>query len=391
MLDRIRALGTASRVELAEQTGLTDATISHIVRQMIVDGLVVESGFGESTGGKRRTLLEIDGAARSAVGVSLARDRIAIVLTDLAGAVIGRRVIDGAQDEHPEEVLRRISGAVDRVVAEHDVARERLVGIGIAGPGPLDTRTGTLRGRQPSEQWNGYPLEERAEHLTGSRVLIDNDATCVALGEHWTRRRTDPAAVEATVFVGEGVGCGILIEGRVFHGATSNAGEIGHISLDVAGPSCHCGSRGCVEVYAAPSAIVSKAIELGQGDRWGRSAREASLSAYGRIARAATRGDADAEALLRDAAAALGRGVIALANVLDLDEVTLSGPAFVDAGRIWRDEVQEQVDRGTFMRAIHPVRVVLSTLGVDAAAIGAAALILQEQMTPHSSSPSRRR
>jgi predicted NBD/HSP70 family sugar kinase len=223
--------------------------------------------------------------------------------------------------------------------------------------------------------------------------VLDNDATCAALGEYWTRREGPTPSVSATVYMSDGIGCGILIDGRIFHGTSSNAGEMGHITINIDGPLCQCGARGCVEVYASPAAVMARALEdpalvaqlgLVVDETVGRAN-------FDRIAEAAMNGHEASRAIIAGAAGYLGRGIVTLSNILDLDEVHLSGPGFAGAGPIYVGVVQQYLDSGTFMRGIHPVKVTISNIGTEAAALGAAALILQQEITPHSAVGLRRR
>lgn len=392
VIDGIRSAGEISRVELAGRTGLTEATISTVVRKAIDDGLVIEVGQGVSTGGKRRTILAINSSARHAVGVSLARSRIALVLTDLSGVVIAVSESEGARDTDPLTVTERLAREIATFLEAHDIDPRSVVGVGIASPGPLDCAVGELRGLQPGPLWRGFALEERLENLTGLRVLLDNDATCAALGDYWTTLHDASPPVSATVYMADGIGAGILVEGRVFHGSSSNPGELGHISLDINGPQCHCGAQGCVEVFASPAAVAAAAmrnpdlvasLELSDDPDVDRRTFEA-------VASAAISGDKIARGLIEASATYLGAGIVTLSNLLDLDEIHLSGPGFAIAGEIYAEIVRDMLRRGTFMRSIHPVAVKLSDLGVNAAAIGAAALVMQHQITPHSAISSRR-
>lgn len=392
ILDYIRAAGRISRVELAQRSRFTEATISNVVRKLIADGLVVETGFSESTGGKRRTLVEIDRLSRYALGVSLDHDRMTYVLADLSGRLVLSSHGEGTGEVPPDEVIPRIAAEIHALYTKAGVDPSSIVGIGVAAPGPLDCALGVLRGRQPTPEWQGFPLEERLESHSGLRVVLDNDATCAALGEHWTTQQWPATPIAATIYMADGIGCGILIEGRAFHGASSNAGEVGHITLDLEGPICHCGSRGCVEMYASPAAVVRR-VRLDEGlvadlglDTVGATTR----AQFDLVATAASRGHAASVDAISRAATYLGQGIVTLANILDLDEVHLSGPGFSIAGDIYADVIQRQLDGGTFMRGIHSVRVTLSRRGTEAAALGAAALILQQVVTPHAAVDSRR-
>ncbi|WP_460437179.1 ROK family transcriptional regulator [Arthrobacter tecti] len=392
ILDTIRASGRISRVELAKKSGLTEATISTVVRRVIAEGLIIEAGFSESTGGKRRTLLEINSSARYALGVSLDRERLVLVAADLSGKVVGSAETPGTGDTYPGTVIKLIASRAAELLKEVNIDPATVVGIGVASPGPLDTRAGVLRGHRPSSAWRDYPLEERLEEQSGFPVVLDNDATCAALGEYWTNNVLVTAPVSATVYMADGIGCGILVNGQIYHGSSSNAGEIGHVTLDIAGPKCHCGSRGCVELYAAPAAVAARALANKRLTRELKLTPKVSSSRenFDSIAKGAVEGNTTAHALIMEAAVYLAEGIVSLSNVLDLDEVHLSGPGFSIAGEIFAEVIQGRLNEGTFMRAIHPVLTKLSTIGDESAAVGAAALVLQHQLTPHLAARSRR-
>lgn len=382
-LDHIRASGRVSRVELAQMSGLTAASISGIVAQTIADGLVVESGLSTSTRGKPRTLLELNPSSRHAVGITLDHDRLTYVVADLSGHLLGRLVTDGTGDEDPGSVLRRMARQLTTLLENTGVELPSVVGIGLASPGPLDSRAGTLLSRKPSPAWYGFALVDELEKQSGLSVVLDNDATCAAVGEYWVSNGL-PSAVAATVYMAEGIGSGILLYGAAFHGASSNTGELGHISLDVNGPECSCGLRGCLETYAKPAVIVERAFrDRGLVADLGLNDDDHVQRTFDRIARAAICGHEASLALISESADYLAAAVVTLSNLFDLDEIHLSGPGFATAGAIYGRAVQERLQQSSFMRGIHSVKVHVSQTGADAAALGAAAVVLQRAITPH--------
>jgi predicted NBD/HSP70 family sugar kinase len=385
ILDLIRAHGGISRVELAALTGFTESTISSTVREIMADGLILETGFSESTGGKRRTLLGINRTARHGVGLAIDHERLTYVVTDFAGELVGSLTAEGTGDRHPDDIIVRMATEVRRLLHDLQVDPASVVGIGVASPGPLDGRAGVLRGRQPTPEWSGYPLRGRLEDLVGYPVALDNDATCGAVGELWTSRRGAPRPVSATVYMADGIGCGILIDGGAFHGTSANAGELGHISLDQNGPRCTCGGRGCVDVYAGPPSVVARARKnRALVERLQLTAERGTRGNFARIVKEAARGNEQCLELVTFSAKHLARGVVILCNILDLDEVFLSGPGFCGGGAIYSRVIQDELDAATFMRSVHPVRVDVANMGSEAAALGAATLILQQELTPHS-------
>ena len=382
ILDLIRSSGTVSRIELVDKSGLTAASITRIVKSLIADGLVVETGFGTSTGGKRPTLLELNTSARYAIGLSLDEARLTYVVTDLGGTVVGRLASPGIGRLPPQEVLPRIAQELEAVLKQLEIAASDVVGLGVAGAGlDFTTKPGPAA---PTEEWESFPVQEALERATGFAVVRENDAACAALGQFWTGRI--PATQDfATLYMANGFGCGIVIRGSLFHGASSNVGEIGHMVVEEDGPPCWCGSRGCLEMLAAPSRIVQRAFEVAD--------LAAALELHGGdaevrrdfavIAREAVRGDERCVALIEESARYLSKALLSVVNLLDLDRLYLAGPGFADAGAIYARAISGELALHARTRALHGVMVGLSDAVLETAAIGAAAVALQHTLTPH--------
>ncbi|UCN13766.1 ROK family transcriptional regulator [Cellulomonas iranensis] len=376
ILDVIRAAGTISRVELTHATGLTAATVSTVVRRLLDEGLVVEAGRAESTGGKPRMLLQLDPAARYAVGVHLDHAGITYVVANLGGQVVARWRRPGTGADDPRVVVDRIAAEIAANVARIGVDRRLLLGVGVVSPGPLATSTGMTIAPPVMQHWSDFPLAAVIEDAVGLPVLLDNDATAAALGEYWSGG-VPTGAVCAALYMGTGIGSGIIVDGAVYRGRSSNAGEVGHVCLDVDGPPCWCGGRGCLEALAGPSAVVARALDAGIVLP-GRSVSED----FAALARAAARGEDQPVRLLAESARYVAAATQSLANVLDLDLVVLTGSSFAHAGSLYLPVVQERLDAGFFARATHGVRVTISSHAAEAAAVGGAALVLQAELAP---------
>jgi len=376
ILDLIRAAGTISRVELTRVSGLTGATVSTVVRRLIDDGLVVEVGRAESTGGKPRMLLELDPYARFAVGVHLDHAGITYVIANLGGAIVARWRRPGAGADDPRDVVARIAAEIRATVARIGVDPERILGLGMVSPGPIAISTGMTLTPPLMKAWTEFPLADALEDAVGLPVLLDNDATAAAIGEYWSGGVPTGSAF-AALYMGTGIGAGILVDGTVYRGSSSNAGEVGHICVDIDGPECWCGSRGCVEALAGPAAVVAQARDAGI-DLAGRSVSED----FAQIARAAARGEETAMALLQRSAKYLAVAAQTLANVLDVAHVVLTGPSFALAGSLYLPAIEERLAHTFFARGSHEVGVVISSNAPEAAAVGAAALVLQSELAP---------
>jgi len=387
VLDVIRAAGTISRVGLIQTTGLTGATISTVVRRLIDDGLVIETGRAESTGGKPRVLLALNQPSRFAVGVHLDHSGIAYVLTNLGGAVVARMSRAGAGVADPPVVVARMAREVDALIEGVGVDRSRVLGLGLVSPGPLTPASG-MRLTPPSmRHWEDFPLDRTLQEAVRLPVVLDNDATASALGERWSGG-VGAAATFAAVYMGTGIGAGLLVNGNAYRGTSGNAGEIGHICLDVDGPECWCGARGCTEALAGPAAVVAAArgdaaiAEATGLDRPADHARSSVVADFAAVARAARSGDAGARDLLERSARYLAVATRTLANVMDLELIVLTGPGLAVAGSIYLPVIQAELDRSFFARASHSITVQLSRSAATACAIGAAAMVLQSELAP---------
>jgi len=215
--------------------------------------------------------------------------------------------------------------------------------------------------------------------------MLDNDATAAALGEYWSGG-VGTATTFASVFMGTGIGAGLLVNGSAYRGASGNAGEIGHICLDPAGPECWCGARGCTETLAGPATVTAAARadhSIARASGLDSARPPLSVAAeFAAVARAARRGDRGARALLEQSAGYLAVATRTLANILDLELIVLTGPSLAVAGSIYLPVVQEELDRWFFARATHSISVQLSRSAATAPAIGAAALVLQSELVP---------
>ncbi|MFP3464004.1 ROK family transcriptional regulator [Leifsonia sp. SIMBA_070] len=389
VLDVIRERVTVSRVELAEATGLTAATITHAIRELIDVGFVHEVGTAASSGGTPRRLLELEPTACYTVGIQLDRFTATGVVVDLAGHIVARSSMAGAQEGEPAEVLRFVADHVNDLLATAAVPKSKVLGVGLATYGPQDRTAGVLLTAQPTASWLEYPLTETLSEALGVPVLIENDATAAAIGEEGLGGARSSFA---TVYMAGGIGAGVVLGGQPYRGATSNGVELGHISIDAFGPACSCGNRGCVENIAGPTAVVLKANTIpGLADRL--RLRGDTVADFERIARAATSGDPDALSILEESAAVLGTATVSLVNLFDVARVVIAGAAFATAGPLYRDAAQAAVDRAAFMRFAHPVVVELSDHVSDAAAIGGAVAVLRrsfEARTARSGAPAGR-
>ncbi|GIH22288.1 sugar kinase [Acrocarpospora phusangensis] len=382
VVDLIRSSGPISRVELVEATGLTQPTISNIVRRLLDDGVVRETGDTVATGGKPRTLLVINSRSAYGVGIRVGADTLTCVVTDTRGGTVGRELVSAPPAEDPDDVVAQLAGLYRDVTQGLGLAAQSVAGLAVVAPGPVDVARGRFLALPGLERWAGLDLGQALTAELGVPVLIDSDAAAAAVGEFWGRQVSRERTF-GCLYMNSGIGSGVVLDGALHRGASSNAGEIGHVSVVRDGAPCRCGNRGCLELYAAPAALVGRARTIpGLADRLRIRPDDPDARAFDVLARAAIYGDGQARALIDESALLLADGALTLANLWDLDTLVLAGPGFAIAGSLYVSEIRRHLAKRAFSRDIHKIQVDLSSNPRDSAAIGGAALVLQGSVAP---------
>jgi predicted NBD/HSP70 family sugar kinase len=379
VLDKIQLAEGVSRVEIAALTGLTPQTVSGIVRRLIDEGIVREDGARTSNGGKPRTLLHINADAGRAVGVHFDPVRLTCVVVDLLGRplVMTQRPTPARAD--PAQITTAMAELVDEALAAGGVPRDRVLGLGLAAPGPIDRTLGMIVTPPQLVGWTRVPLQRMLAEATRLPVTLDNDATAAAIGERWAGVGRGVANF-AYFFLGTGVGGGLILGHQVHRGGSMNAAEFGHTSVQPDGPACYCGNSGCLESLISPAALVGETRRrLAAGEASGLD--PASVD-HGGLCRAASRGDPLAVAVIDAAAERLATAVVTVVNIVDVDLVVLGGHGIRHVETRFRRAVERALATRPLARSIRTAKVELSPLGPDAAVVGGAALVLHATYSP---------
>ncbi|WP_230193878.1 ROK family protein [Streptomyces coriariae] len=360
--------GPLTRLELARRAGLSAAAVTKAVRPLFASGYLVEDADTEARSalGRPANLVRVDGGRALFLGLKLTADAIFGVLTDLRCRILLARRVP-LTDRAVKAVLASTAEMVRELLTEADGYGVRVMGLGIAVSGDVDRTEGVVR-YSPFLEWRDVPLAELACAVTGLPVTVDNDVRALTVAEQWFGAGVGLSNF-AVVTVGAGVGCGLVVHGRVVAGAHGVAGEIGHVTVDADGPLCHCGNRGCVEAIAADPAILARIRER-TGVEVADTAQAVDL---------ARRGDAHAREAYSRAGEAIGRGIATVANLLGPERVVISGE-----GLAAYDLFAEQI-RGAFAAAAFgsAARCDLQTrpLPFEEWARGAAATAIQSFIT----------
>jgi predicted NBD/HSP70 family sugar kinase len=362
----LREAGAASRSELARRTGMSRTTVSSIVAELEAAGVLVEredDPGASPRGGRPPRRLSFSRSAGVAVGIDFGKRHLGVAAADLSHAILAEAQRPVRAEDPAEAGLDAAVVLVEEVMEEAGVTREQVVGVGLGLPGPIDRRSGRVGSSSILPGWVGVRAADELGKRLALPVAVDNDANLGALAElHWgaAAGRTDVAYLK----ISTGIGAGLVLDGRVYHGTGGLAGEIGHAIVDEQGPVCRCGKRGCLETLAGASALA----ELLE-PRLGRAISTAELLSL------ATSGDSGARRVIADAGRHIG-GVVATLCDLFNPELIVVGGELGRAGDVLLDPMREQVHRNAIPATARDVEIVEGVLGPRAELLGALALVL---------------
>src|ERR1043166_3593343 len=258
VLNYVREREPISRAEIARETDLQRSTISAIVEALTAEGLIEEVGEGESTGGRRPTLLRLRTKEAIAIGVAITPTCTTVATSDLAGRIVEQK--EFLTDPDPEKTINEVISLVQELSAKN---KGSIEAVGVSLPGLVDPSTGNAV-YVPYFKWRDIPIAKTISAAVGLPVVIDNDANAVALAELWFGRpEVSDARDFILVLVAEGVGTGIIFDGQVYRGQRGAAGEFGHMVIGRGAPvPCSCGSDDCWEAFSSERAAIARYLRL---------------------------------------------------------------------------------------------------------------------------------
>ncbi|MGI9066892.1 MAG: ROK family protein [Pyrinomonadaceae bacterium] len=362
VLNYVREREPISRAEIARETDLQRSTISAIVEALKTEGLVEEIGEGQSTGGRRPTMLRLRTKGAIAIGVAITPTRTTVATSDLAGRVVEQK--EFLTDPDSAETLDQIIGLVQEFTRRNNGSIEA---VGVSLPGLVDPSTGNAV-YVPYFKWRDIPVAQTISVAVGLPVVIDNDANAVALAELWFGRpEVSDARDFILVLVAEGVGTGIIFNGQVYRGQRGAAGEFGHMVIGTNAPvPCSCGNHDCWEAFSSERAAVARYQQLAGVD--------VPPPGFKELVDRALEGESSAKAALVETAHYLGIGISNLVVGFSPEAVVVGG----EIARAWpliegalTETIEHSVRRGLASAIILP-----STLGEKPELRGALSLVL---------------
>lgn len=350
--------GPSSRTDIAKVLGVSPATVTQTMKELLSRNLVAELESVPSQGGRPARLLGLVPSTGQAIGAKVTADHVALISVEFDGTITSHRSVDF--DPSRPAALDELCRIIDETVAAHDGL---LLGVGVGIPGAVDTQDSGIVS-SPTLGWDRVPVGRRLRDKIGLPVLVDNDVNTLAAAEslYGTGRRHSSYLV---VTIGRGVGCGVVQNGAVIRGAHGGAGEIGHIPVADDGPGCGCGNRACLEAFIGEQGLVTQARQRhAVGPRGNLQT----------LVRAARDGNDEATLLFTESGALLGRVVAGLVHTLDPETVVIMGEG-VDEWPLW-----ERGFEASFRRHLIPtmrdIPYVVEPWTESQWAVGAASLVL---------------
>ncbi len=350
-----------------------------LVNDLVEEGVIVETGFAPSTGGRRPLMYSIKPDTLYMVGVAIDQFVTRIALMNSSNQVVGRvEKVDLPLSDN-EQALIVLSEHLSHFIEQTSIERSRIVGIGMGMPGFVDIQQGINHSFLKTPE--SYGKESITQYLSDKLMLpvfIDNDSSVTALAElrfGVSKHRKNVMVINA----GWGVGLGMILNGHLYRGASGFAGEFSHIPLFTNNKLCSCGKSGCLETETSLSVLIEKfheAIDQGRVSMLRGISTEDLEKASEQIVQFALEGDRLAVELLSEIGYKIGRGIAILIHLLNPELIIISGRGTL-AGKIWQAPIQQALNEHCIPRLAHNTQIEISTLGFDASLIGAAALVME--------------
>ncbi|MFZ0370556.1 MAG: ROK family transcriptional regulator [Halobacillus sp.] len=379
ILNMIREEGPISRAEIAKQTRLTPPTVSNIVKELINTQFVIETTQGMSKGGRKPTLLEINADQFYTLGIDVGTFHMKFVVTNLFGDLKDVTSLPIGNYPGNEDILSIMKQGIQELLYSGNNDPDKFLGIGVGMHGIVDPEEG-ISLFAPSFQLRNIPIKEELEKDFNMIVKVENDARTMTLGEYWFGNGND-ADNMVGVNVGNGIGAGMMIKGRLFHGENSIAGEIGHVTIDLSGPKCTCGNYGCLQTLAAGPAIAERArkeLKTGKPSIIHELVDGDFEKVDGQVVyQAACEGDEFSIDLLNQTGRYLGIGLTNLIHTINPKRIIVGG-GVSNAGDFLMKGIEETIQSRGLTDKAKETSIVLSKLGEHASAIGACVLVLEE-------------
>ena len=370
ILNKIRTDAPISRAQIAKETKLTPPTVSSNVKELIDQGIVKESKLGESQGGRKPTMLLINNQGFYVVGVDAGPEMIECILTDLSGKIIKRTSSKLTMPLTNAQFLIILKDCIRDCITGISTTSKKIIGIGVAMHGVVDVESG-ISLFAPILSLTNIPIKEELEKEFELEVKVENDARAMALGESWFGNHGELTSM-LVVNIGRGVGAGLVIDGKLYHGAQDIAGEVGHMTIDLHGEICECGNRGCLQTFATGLAIARRAMK-------GMSTDPITAE---KVYELAMSGNEEFATILKETGRVIGIGLTNLIHIINPQKIVLGG-GVTKAEKFIFPVILKTIEERALTPRAKQTEVTITKLGDDATLIGAVSLLLVDVFDPN--------
>lgn len=363
-----------SRAEISRQLNLSRSTVTEIIRDLLQTGLIVESGIGESNGGRKPILLQFQDDAKVILGIDIGASHVSVAMTNLRGKLLFWKEKNFPVREDSEGTYKLIYELCDESLLSQNLGYDKLLSIGVSVPSPVDPIRPEYLSETIIPAWHGKSGLERIRQKYKVPVYMDNDANLGALAEHWWGVGKE---VNDLIYIkiSNGIGAGYIFGGKLYRGSKGIAGEMSHMPIDPNGRLCGCGLRGCLATYISAWALVERIGTL--ANLYQDSPLLVGNSNIIDIENAAIEKDPLAIQIVTEATGYLTSAIMSLINLFNPAMIILGG-SLSRLGDLVLNPIREKIDECALVSSIAKTKLVASTLGSKAIAIGAATLAIEQ-------------
>ena len=380
LIERVSRPEVTTRTTLARDLGVSPAWITKTITPLIEREILTETGSAARSGGRRARTLGFHPGVGMLLGVDFGATHLDIALAGPDLKVLARRSVVLDIADGPDVCLATFSGLVNEILREHQLPIDRIRGIGVGVPGPVDFARGRLTSPPIMPGWDDFPLPETLmDQFPNAFVVVDNDVNLMAIGERF-HGQGQTCLNFMYIKVGSGIGAGVVVDGQLYRGSSGCAGDIGHITVDHNGPVCQCGNHGCVEALAGGLAIARQARELAENGKSPLLAERLStagdpLTAVD-VGAAAAQGDKAALELVDRSGRYVGEMLTTLVYFFNPDLILIGG-GVSRIGHRFLNAIRQTVLAQASPLATRALQIEYSNLGREAGVLGALTLAQQ--------------
>lgn len=351
-----------SRAEIARQIGLTRAAVSIIVDEFISEGIVIVGGTKEAAKGRRPLLLDINPQSYYSIGLNISRDNCCCGIVNIKGELVSKTEIDIKDETSALDAIKYITEKIKQLCSRSSIDNDKILGMGITTPGPLDTINGIIINPPNFEMWQNIRIVSEFKKFFDFEILLNNNSSALALAEKDYGVCRDFSDFILLV-IDTGVGSAIVRDNKLYRGFDGFGCELGHSSINSFGNRCNCGNFGCLELYASIPSILKYAKDEGH-----------NFNSWDEIVNKAEKGDVYSLEIIDKEAKYLTTSIVNAINMFHIDSIVLTGYITYKSQMIV-GIITEYVNQQTINRDSHKINIIIANIIEDSAVIAASTII----------------